>query len=112
MEKNYQDYLASSRRLAVLRILKQSPSYTLNTQVLRDALETIGHAVGLDIVDADAEWLDQKRLVKKRHVEDFIVIRATQRGLDVSVGRSRQSGVRFPYLDAEQWSEQGEEDNS
>ena len=62
------------------------------------------------------QWLDQKRLVKKRHVEDFIVIRATQRGLDVSVGRSRQSGVRFPYLDAEQWpeqwSEQGEEDNS
>ena len=106
MKYNYQNYIASSRRLAVLRILAESPSHTLNTQVLRDALESIGYAAGLNAANADAQWLSDEKLVKLKHVENFIVIRATQRGLDVSSGRLKHQGVRTPYLDTEQWDEE------
>lgn len=96
MSKSYREICAEDRRLVTLRFLAEEPDYRLNTALLRDALDTVGHRESGDVIAADAAWLRETGLVEHEYAGPVPVLRLTARGLDVAEGRSIVPGVRRP----------------
>lgn len=87
--------LDESCRLAILRFLNENGD-SLNTSVLRDALEAIGFAVSRDRVETLVAWLVEMGLATVRDVGSVRVVALTGRGDDVAAGRVRVPGVKRP----------------
>lgn len=92
---NFADILQEDRRLAALRILAECGD-ELNTSVLHSALESLGHRMSRDAVEALAAWLDEQGLVRLESVGPVTVVLLTLRGHDVARGRARHPGVKKP----------------
>lgn len=94
--KTFAELQAESRRCAFLRFLAADADYAMNTSLLQSALESVGHGVSRDCVNADAAWLEEQGLVLREDLGGIIVVKITQRGLDVAEGRSVVPGVKRP----------------
>lgn len=94
---SYHQYVEQDRRLAILRLLKESPDYSINDSVLQSALDHIGHRIGRHVVRADLAWLRDTGLVSVDVVLDSVhVATLTDMGLDVGDGRTVVDGVKRP----------------
>lgn len=94
--KTFAELQAESRRCAFLRFLAADADYAMNTSLLQSALESVGHGVSRDCVNADAAWLEEQGLALREDLGGIIVVKITQRGLDVAEGRSVVPGVKRP----------------
>ncbi len=87
---------AHPRRCAPLRFLAEDADYAMNTSLLQSALDAVGHGVSRDCVNGDAAWLEEQGLVFCEDLGGLIVVKITQRGLDVAEGRAVVPGVKRP----------------
>ncbi|MCX9565273.1 ArsR family transcriptional regulator, partial [Vibrio cholerae] len=52
-----EELLQKDRRLVMLRVLSEMPSYEANDSILDSMLDTYGHKVSRDLVQAELSWL-------------------------------------------------------
>lgn len=87
---SFADVVIADRRLMILRVLAETAGYGANRALIQTFLETGGHTVSADRLDADIAWLAELALVT---LKDQAVL-LTQRGGDVAMGRATVPGVR------------------
>lgn len=89
--------LAEDRRLSLLLVLEQTPGYSTNAFLLRDAVDQIyGHSASLDQIKTDIAWLAEQGLLESRTTGDVVLAKLTARGVDVAAGRAVAPGVKKP----------------
>lgn len=94
---SYQTTLSADRRLSLLLVLAQTPGYSANAFLLRDAIDGIyGHSASIDLVRGDIAWLTEQQLVTSRSTGDVMLATLTARGADVAAGRANVPGVKKP----------------
>ncbi|EEW12350.1 MULTISPECIES: VpaChn25_0724 family phage protein [Vibrio] len=91
-----EELLQKDRRLVMLRVLSEMPSYEANDSILDSMLDTYGHKVSRDLVQAELSWLKEQGLVSVRDVFGTQVAKLTQRGLDIAEGQATHPGVKRP----------------
>jgi hypothetical protein len=93
----FQTTLTEDRRLSLLLVLEQTPGYSANAFLLRDAIGQIyGHNASLDQVRGDIAWLAEQALVTSRTVGEVMLATLTARGVDAATGRANVPGVKKP----------------
>ena len=93
----FQTTLTEDRRLSLLLVLEQTPGYSANAFLLRDAISQIyGHNASLDQVRSDIAWLTEQALVTSRTVGEITLATLTARGVDAATGRAHVPGVKKP----------------
>jgi Fe2+ or Zn2+ uptake regulation protein len=92
----FADLLAQDRRLVILRFLAEDQDRTLNTSILQDALDQVGHGCSRDCVETECAWLAEQGLVTRQQVGPVTVVTLTGRGQDVAEGKASNPGVKRP----------------
>ncbi|MGY8829670.1 MAG: VpaChn25_0724 family phage protein [Pseudomonadales bacterium] len=94
----YSEFLSQDRRLVILRILAEMPTYRANSSVLHSVLQEWGHEPSRDQVKGELRWLEEQQLITVDDLGEGAVLLAklTERGLDVQAGRARVDGVKRP----------------
>lgn len=93
----FQTTLTEDRRLSLLLVLAETPGYSANAFLLRDAIGQIyGHSASIDQVRGDIAWLAEQALVAARTVGEVTLATMTARGADVAAGRASVPGVKKP----------------
>ncbi|WP_339844327.1 ArsR family transcriptional regulator [uncultured Halopseudomonas sp.] len=94
----YAKYLAEDRRLVILRILAEMPTYRANSSILHAVLQEWGHEPSRDQVKTELYWLEEQQLLEIDDVGGGAVLLAklTERGADAAAGRVRVPGVKRP----------------
>ena len=95
-KRTFAQLQSENRRCAFLRFLAGDVDYAMNTSLLQSALDAVGHGVSRDCVNADVAWLEEQGLVSREDLGGIIVVKITQRGLDVAEGRAVVPGVKRP----------------
>lgn len=92
----YANYLSEDRRLVILRVLVEMPTYRANSSVLHAVLGEWGHEPSRDQVKSELRWLEEQQLVTLDDIGGGSVLLAklTERGVDVAEGRARVDGVK------------------
>ena len=88
--------LREDRRRGILEMLEASHPTGLRVFVLRDLLADSGRPASADAVRNDLAWLAEQGLAETKPCEDGLVAAATERGIDVALGRAKAPGVRRP----------------
>jgi hypothetical protein len=92
---SFQNTLTEDRRLSLLLVLLETPGYSANAFLMRDAVEQIyGHNVSNDQVATDVAWLTEQGLVTSKTVGRVTLATLTRRGEDVASGRAHAPGVK------------------
>lgn len=94
----YGDWVAEHLRLAILRVLEEAPEYRANSSMLTDALSLgLGLPATRDQVRTHICWLREQGLLSVLDPDaKLLVATATERGIDVALGRAAVPGVRRP----------------
>lgn len=92
----YNQAVTEDRRLAVLRILEQSPGYSANPYLLQRLLDGMGHAASYDTIKTDLHWLEEHGLLQIETLGGMPIPTLTMRGVDVAQGRAIVPGVARP----------------
>lgn len=93
---SYNQLIAKSVRLAILRILEQDPDYSHNEHILQSVLEQLGHSLSSDRIRTELRWLEEQGLLTIEDVSGVLVARLNQRGVDIALGRGRIDGIARP----------------
>ena len=94
---SFQTTLAEDRRLSLLLVLLETPGYSANAFLLRDAIHSIyGHQASIDLVRTDIAWLTEQQLVTSRSTGDVVLATLTTRGADAAAGRATVPGIKKP----------------
>lgn len=94
---SFQTTITEDRRLSLLLVLAQTPGYSANAFLLRDAIDSIyGHSASNDQVRTDIAWLTEQALVTSRQAGDVTLATLTARGADAAAGRASVPGVKKP----------------
>ncbi len=88
--------LRQHRRLAILRHLAEIPEYTGNASILQDVLLGVGVSTTRDQVITELHWLREQGMVSLVAHEDFVVVTATHRGVEIAKGVATHPDVRRP----------------
>ncbi|MFE3838896.1 VpaChn25_0724 family phage protein [Pseudogemmobacter sonorensis] len=90
--------LRRHRRLAILRFLGESPSYTSNESILTDMLNSneIGIDTSRDQTKTELAWLAEMGLVQLVGCEEFRAATVTARGVDIALGRATHPEIQRP----------------
>lgn len=95
---DYADTLRRHRRIAILRFLEASATYTSNVSILTDVLN--GKRIGIDTSRAqtttELHWLAEQGFVMLGGEADFLVVTATARGVDIALGRATHPEIQRP----------------
>ncbi len=92
----YAQFEQEERRLVVLRLLSEDADYRTNSSMLEQGLELYGLNVSRDRLHTDLVWLAEQDLLTAEQVQSVMVVKLTQRGLDVANGRAQVPGVKRP----------------
>lgn len=93
----FQTTVTEDRRLSLLLVLGETPGYSANAFLLRDAVDQIyGHSASLDQIRTDIAWLAEQALVTSRTVGEVTLATLTSRGADAAAGRAHVPGVKRP----------------
>lgn len=93
----FQTTLTEDRRLSLLLVLAETPGYSANAFLLRDAIGQIyGHSASIDQVRTDIAWLTEQALVTSRTVGEVTLATLTTRGADAAAGRAHVPGIKKP----------------
>ena len=87
---------AEYRRAILLRFLSEDADYAMDTGLLKAALKSVGHGVPLRQVNEDAGWLEERGLAACEPLESALLVKITQRGLDVAAGDEIVPGIKRP----------------
>ncbi len=95
---DYGQTLRRHRRLAILRFLQASPTYTSNVSILTDVLNgsDIGIDTSRDQTATELGWLAEQGFVTLGGRPDFVVATATTRGVDIALGRAGHPEIQRP----------------
>ncbi len=93
---NFIERRMEDRRLVILRLLQGTPGYEAGESVIHLALADFGHSVSRDTVRSDFAWLEEQGLVRTNQIASVMIARATERGIDVALGRATVPGVKRP----------------
>lgn len=95
---DYAETLRRHRRLAILRFLEESPTYTSNASVLTDVLNlnAIGIDTSRDQTATELAWLAEQGFVTLAGSREFWVPTATARGVDIALGRATHPEIQRP----------------
>ena len=96
MSRNYAQTLTEDRRLVILRVLSEMPTYKANSSIIYTLLSNWGHSPSRDQVKSDLRWLEEQQLVQVEEVGTVFLATLTERGQDVSAGRALVPGVKRP----------------
>lgn len=88
--------MQAAMRLKMLQMLAQANGYSMNHELLQNALGAVGIRATGDQVRAELSWLEQVTTVKLMDVGTLVVAELTERGLDVARGLSVLRGVDRP----------------
>lgn len=92
----YLDTLRKHRRLAILRHLEACMDYTSNASILTDVLDGVGVTSSRDQVVTELAWLRENGFVSFDDAGDFLVVEATERGVEIARGRSMHPDIQRP----------------
>lgn len=92
----FAERVRQDRRLGILQLLEASRPVGLRMALLRDLLGDTGRSPSADELRTDLAWLAEQGLTTTTDCEDGLVARATERGVDVALGRARSPGVPRP----------------
>lgn len=93
---SYQEILQQDRRREVLRFLENCGDYTSNGDVLLTVLNAIGIKSTRDAMVTDLCWLQEQGFVSLEDRQEFVVVTATERGVEIAKGLARHPGVSRP----------------
>lgn len=93
---SYSETVRLHRRLAILKHLESCAEYTSNASILTDVCNGVGVTSTRDQIIGELAWLREQGLVEYDDRADFIVVTATQRGIEIATGRATHSGVQRP----------------
>ena len=95
---DYAETLRRHRRLAILRFLEASPSYTSNVSILTDVLNSpsIGIDTSRDQTTTELAWLAETGFITLAGQPEFRVATATTRGVDAALGRTVHPDIQRP----------------
>jgi hypothetical protein len=101
MSASFYQTLAADRRLSLLLVLTETPGYSANAFLLREAVASIyGHVVSIDQTLTDLAWLAEQGLVSTRQSGEVTLATLLARGADVAAGRASVPGVKKPLPSA------------
>jgi hypothetical protein len=89
-------FIAENRRCCILRTLSESTQYTANESLLHVVVGEFGFNASRDQIRGDITWLGEQGLLEIGMVENCMIPRITQRGLDVACGNVIVPGVKRP----------------
>jgi hypothetical protein len=92
----YSQHLTEDRRLVILRILAELPTYRANSSLICSLLSHWGHAPTRDQVKTDLTWLQEQGLLSVETLETVMLATLSERGADVVAGRAFVPGVKRP----------------
>ena len=92
MSSSFHEHL----RLCLLRFLEGAPSYRANSSILHTEVDKFGLSATRDQVKTELRWLAEQNLVKTEELGSLVVAQLTERGQDVSNGRTHTPGVQRP----------------
>jgi hypothetical protein len=97
-EVNVKRIFIESRRLAILRFLREGAGYELNTSILQTALDAAGLNSSRDAVEGECAWLADQGLVTVERLDGtaIVAVSLTTRGMDVANGFVEHPGVDKP----------------
>src|SRR5690606_25983718 len=93
---SFAEHVAANRRICLLRILSEAPSYRANESLLHTMVEEFGLTCTRDQIRTDLAWLRDQGLLAISDPAGVYVATITQSGLDVAAGRSTVPGVKRP----------------
>lgn len=94
---SFQHAITEDRRLSLLLVLTETPGYSANAYLLRDAVASVfGHAASVDQVRTDLAWLGEQGLVTTKSTGEIMQATLTARGADAAAGRATVPGVKRP----------------
>lgn len=94
---SFQDHLKEDMRLVVLRSLSELPTYRSNSSVLHSFVTRYGHSFSRDQLRTELHWLaEQGLLVIEENLGAVLVVKLTERGVDVANGLVITHGVKRP----------------
>ncbi len=93
---DYTQTLRRHRRLAILRHLEGCADYTSNASILADVLAGVGLPSSRAQVVTELAWLRENGFVSYDDRADFIVVEATQAGVEIARGMSRHPEIQRP----------------
>ena len=93
---DYATTLKKHRRLTILRFLKDCGDYTSNASILSDVCNGMGVNSTRDQITTELAWLKEQGFVTLDDKDSFIVVEATQAGLDIADGRARHPDIQRP----------------
>ena len=86
---------SEKRKLAILRLLKSEPDFSISAFDLGDTLALMGHRVATHQINQDIAYLHTRKLVTLND-GDGIIATLTQRGADVADALLVVDGVARP----------------
>lgn len=92
----YADLTRRHRRLAILRHLEHIDGYSSNASILTDVVNSVGVPSTRDQITTELHWLDEQGLVTLQEIHDFVVATATDRGVEIALGRARHPDIQRP----------------
>ena len=95
-KRTFAQLQAEYRRAILLRFLSEDADCAMDTGLLKAALKNVGHGVPIRQVNEDAAWLEERGLTACEPLESALLVKITQRGLDVVAGDEVVSGVKRP----------------
>ena len=84
------------RRLAILRHLEAIPEYAGNATILQDVLNGVNIGSTRSQVLTELAWLQEQGFVTLREHDDFVLVTATQAGVEIARGQARHPEIRRP----------------
>lgn len=93
---SYAETVRKHRRLAILRHLEACSDYTSNASILTDVLDGVGVTSSRDQVVTELAWLKDNGFVTYETTAGFIVVEATQSGVEIARGRSTHPEIQRP----------------
>ncbi|MCH9845095.1 MAG: hypothetical protein K0U39_06265 [Alphaproteobacteria bacterium] len=81
---SFQHYLATDRRLSILKLVARAPQGKLNEAVLETALKSLGHIIAYDEFLADLRLLEGKKLLTISQMEGLHIVHISRKGLDAA----------------------------
>ncbi|MCA8880375.1 MAG: hypothetical protein KDA73_10575 [Rhodobacteraceae bacterium] len=93
---SYEDTVRRHRRLAILRHLEQCSEYASNASILTDVLAGLGLRSTRSQVTTDLVWLKDNGFVNLADHGDFMVVTATQEGVEIARGVTTHPEIQRP----------------
>jgi len=87
------DLAAELRRLYLLKTLKVSAGYRASIDLLKLALQNIGHSASTAVIRADVAKLEQLGLVSSSPIGEMVIVLLRDEGVDAADGVSFYPGV-------------------